>query len=173
MAVKFVVSKLQRISDILNNELPCYDGQSAPLPIFQVSRLTRREFRVLILFLMCFDTCTTAPETHRCPPLNVPIRLRCRLIVLSSGVQRWGSGVAVIPWSLLHGPIGHCVSPVALPLYSPPSAFLQRFGCATAGCVDRLQAAMGSWHGPGTASGAGRRSPPLAPPPAIQLRSSW
>ena len=44
------------------------------------------------------------------------------------------------------------------------------FGRATAGYVDRPQAAMGSRHRPGTAPGLAGDTP-FAPPPAIQLQS--
>jgi len=83
---------------------------------------------------------------------------------LSSSIQR---GCAAIPRPAVWGPIGHCASPVALLLSRfpvPSSGRFVTFRRTTAGYVDRLQAAMGSRHRPGTAPWASRRFPaPLRP----------
>ena len=56
----------------------------------------------------------------------------------------------MIPRPVVRGADGRCASPVAIPLYPPG-----RYGRATAGYVDRPQAATGSRHRPGTAPGPG------------------
>jgi len=78
-----------------------------------------------------------------------------------------GGGEQVIPRPVVRGPMAG-----ALPRSRSPVPLSGRFGRATAGYVDRPQAAMGSLHRPGTAPGpTGDRPSPFAPPPAIQLRS--
>ena len=88
----------------------------------------------------------------------------------SSGVRRGGGGSD----SPAHRPgaDSRCASPVTLPRTLPTG----RVGCATAGYVDRLQAAMGSHHRPGTAPGpacdrpSSLRAPAGDPTPITQVK---
>jgi len=83
---------------------------------------------------------------------------------LSNGVRR--EGEAVISRPVVRGPMA-----VALPRSLPPLPSPGRFWRATAGYVDRPQAAMGFRHRPRTAPGpAGDRPSPLRAP-LIQLRA--
>ena len=76
---------------------------------------------------------------------------------LCSGV-RWGE--AVIPRPVVRGPMAVALPRSRSPIPFPPG----RFGCATAGYVDRLQAATGSHHRPETAPGPAGDRPPLRAP---------
>jgi len=111
-----------------------------------------------------FDRRAMASETRPLPAVwRAPIRPQRRPIVQRRPTEGRGT---VIPWPVIRGPISHCASPVALPL-KPSPAILRRLGRATTGYVDHPQAAMGSRHRPGTASGTGRRS---TPPPSRPCR---
>jgi len=102
-------------------------------------------------------------ETRPLPAVwRAPIRPQRRPIVQRRPTEGRGT---VIPWPVVRGPISHCASPVALPL-KPSPAILRRLGRATTGYVNHPQAAMGSRHRPGTASGTGRRSTPRLCAPA-------
>jgi len=131
----------------------------SPTPsIWSAIATLRRAARLL------FDRCATAPETRLLPAVSRahPARDVDRL---SSSVRR--EGEAVISRPVIRGPMAGALHRSRSPVPSPP-----RFGRATAGYVNRPQAAMGSRHRPTTAPGpAGDRPSPFAPPPAIQLRS--
>ena len=118
-----------------------------------------RRSRPSVALHVCF--LTGAPWRRRpghCPPFNAPISPSR----LSSGVRR---GEAVIPRPVVRGPMA-----AALPRSRSHVPSPGRFGCTTAGYVDRPQAPMEFRHRPGTAPGPARDTP-FAPLPAIQLRS--
>ena len=101
---------------------------------------------------------TGAPRRRRpsrCPPFHAPIPPVTSTNCPAASDGGGGDSLAHHP-----GADGRCTSLVTIPPYPPPG----RFGCATAGYVDRPQAAMGSGHRPGTALGlAGDRPPSRAP----------
>jgi len=106
---------------------------------------------------------TRAPETWLLPAVS---RAYPPATSTDCPVASDGGGSTVISRPAVWGLISHCASPVTIPPYPP--AVLRRFGRATAGYVDRSQAAMGSRHllgSPGTAScPAGNRPPSLRAP---------
>ena len=121
-----------------------------------------RQWRPSVALHVCF--LTGAPRRRRDPAAARRFTRPSPRDVdrLSSGVRREG-GEAVIPRPVVRRPMA-----VALLRSLSPN----RFERATAGYVDRPQAAMESRHRPGTAPGPARDRPsPFAPPPAIQLRS--
>jgi len=84
---------------------------------------------------LCFDRCAMALDTRPLPAVLCahPPAMSNECPAASNGGGAWGG--TAIPRPIVLGSIGHCASPVALPLYPP--AVLRRSGHATAHYVDR------------------------------------